>query len=179
MASQASGLADEEDRDEDKNKKKVDKASKLESALSSIKHSHSSSPSAERPSPSKSSLTPNRLSSLAMQKRAVEQAAKATKSNAKRQRGRQRVTEALKETVKKVTKEIRATRELMAQKSPQEKASAEFIHEFSHLNPVEQLAVLQAFETESTARLFLVTAGVVELRQSLIDDILAGRKEDA
>jgi len=31
---------------------------------------------------------------------------------------------------------------------------------------------------ESTARLFLIIAGVVELRQSLINDILAGRKED-
>lgn len=77
-----------------------------------------------------------------------------------------------------MTREIRATRELIAQKSPQEKASAEFIHEFSDLNPVEQLAVLRAFKTESTARLFLVTAGVAELRQSLIDDILAGGKED-
>ncbi len=76
-----------------------------------------------------------------------------------------------------VTREIRATRELIAQKSPQEKASTEFIHEFSHLDPVEQLAVLRAFETESTARLFLITAGVVELRRSLINDILAGRKE--
>ena len=77
-----------------------------------------------------------------------------------------------------MTREIRATRELMAQKSPQEKASVEFIHEFSHLDPVEQLAVLRAFKTESTARLFLVTARVIELRQSLINDILAGRKED-
>lgn len=77
-----------------------------------------------------------------------------------------------------MTREIRATRELIAQKSPQEKASAEFIHEFSDLNPVEQLAVLRAFKTESAARLFLVTAGVAELRQSLIDDILAGGKED-
>ena len=77
-----------------------------------------------------------------------------------------------------MTREIRATRELIAQKSPQEKASAEFIHEFSDLNPVEQLAVLRAFKTESAARLFLVTARVAELRQSLIDDILASGKED-
>ena len=74
---------------------------------------------------------------------------------------------------------MRATRELMAQKSAQEKASTEFIYEFSYLDPAEQLAVLRAFETESTARLFLVTAGVVELRRSLIDDILASRKGDA
>ena len=114
-----------------------------------------------------------------MRKQAVEQAAKATESNAKRQRGRRRVAEALEETVEKVTREMRAIRELMAQKSPQEKASVKFIHEFSHLDPVKQLAVLRAFETESTARLFLVMAGVVELRRSLIDDILAGRKEDA
>ena len=59
---------------------------------------------------------------------------------------------------------MRATRELIAQKSPQEKASAEFIYKFSDLDPVEQLAVLRAFETESTARLFLITARVVELR---------------
>ena len=76
-----------------------------------------------------------------------------------------------------MTREIRATRELIAQKSPQEKASAEFIHEFSDLGPVEKLAVLRAFKTESTARLFLVTAGDIELRQSLIDDILAGRED--
>lgn len=54
----------------------------------------------------------------------------------------------------------------------------EFIEEFSHLDLVEQLVVLWAFETESTARLFLVTAGVVELWRSLIDDILTGRKDD-
>ena len=82
----------------------------------------------------------------------------------------------LEETVEKVTREMRATRELIAQKSPQEKASAEFIHKFSHLNPVEQLIVLWAFETESTARLFLVTAEVIELWQSLINNNLTGRK---
>ena len=81
----------------------------------------------------------------------------------KRQRGRRRVAEALKETVEKVTREMRATRELIAQKSPQEKASTEFIHEFSDLDPVEQLAVLRAFKTESTAKLFLITPRVVEL----------------
>ena len=81
--------------------------------------------------------------------------------------------------VEKVTEEIRATRELIAQKSPQEKAFTDFIYEFNYLDPVNQLFVLQAFETEFTARLFLVTAGVVELQQSLINDILAGRKEDA
>ena len=72
---------------------------------------------------------------------------------------------------------MKAIRELIAQKSPQEKASVEFIYEFSYLGPVEQLAVLRAFETESTARLFLVTAGAVELRRSLIDDILTSRKD--
>jgi hypothetical protein len=51
------------------------------------------------------------------------------------------------------------------------------MYEFSDLGPIEQLAVLQAFKTESTTRLFLVTARAIELRQSLIDDILAGRKE--
>ena len=39
----------------------------------------------------------------------------------------------------------------------------EFIEEFSHLDLVEQLVILQAFETKLTARLFLITAGVVEL----------------
>jgi len=37
---------------------------------------------------------------------------------------------------------MRATRELIAQKSSQEKASIEFINKFSHLDPIEQLAVL-------------------------------------
>ena len=41
----------------------------------------------------------------------------------------------------------------------------------------EQLIVLRAFETELTTRLFLVMAGVIELRRSLIDDILTSRKE--
>ena len=41
----------------------------------------------------------------------------------------------------------------------------------------EQLIVLRAFETELTTRLFLVMARVIELRRSLIDDILTGRKE--
>jgi len=52
-----------------------------------------------------------------MRKWAIKQAAKATKSNAKRQRGRWRVIEALEEMVEKVIREIRAIRELMAQKS--------------------------------------------------------------
>jgi hypothetical protein len=122
VASQALGLIDKEDKKE--NKKKVDKASKLELALSSIKRSQLSLFLVKRPSPSRSSSsTPSRPSSLAMRKRAVKQAAKATKSNAKRQRGRRRVAEALEETVEKVTREMRATRELMARKSPQEKAS--------------------------------------------------------
>ena len=83
----------------------------------------------------------------------------------------------LEETVEQITREMRATRQLIAQKSSQERASIEFIEEFSHLDSAEQLVVLRAFETESTARLFLVTAGVAGLRRSLIDDILAGRKE--
>lgn len=187
-ASQASGLVDEEDEEEaeeaeetketEETEEEVDEASKLESARSSIEGSQLSSPSAEHSSPSRFSSTPSQPSSLAMWKRAIEQATRATKSSVKRQRGRRRVAEALKETVEKVTREMRATRELIAQKSPQEKASTEFIHEFSDLDPVEQLAVLRAFKTESTAKLFLVTAGVAELRQSLINDILAGRKED-
>ena len=66
----------------------------------------------------------------------------------------------------------------MAQKSPQERASADFIQEFSYLDPIEQLFIFRAFKTKSTARLFLITAKAIELRQSLINNILAGRKED-
>ena len=53
-----------------------------------------------------------------MQKWAIKQATKATESSVKRQQGRRRVAKALEETVEKVTREIRATRELIAQKSP-------------------------------------------------------------
>ena len=86
VALQVSSLADEKNKDEDKdkNKKEVNKASKLESALSSIKCSQLNLPLAECPSPSRFSLMPNQPSSLAIRKRAVKQAAKATKSNAKR-----------------------------------------------------------------------------------------------
>jgi len=41
-----------------------------------------------------------------------------------------------------VIREIRAVRELIAQKSPQEKALVEFIYEFNDLDPVKQLVVL-------------------------------------
>jgi hypothetical protein len=53
VALQASGLVNKEDRDKDKDKEEVNKAFKLESALSSIKCSYLSLPSAERPSPFK------------------------------------------------------------------------------------------------------------------------------
>jgi hypothetical protein len=80
VASQASGLTDKEEEEEE-----VDKASELESALSSIERSQSSPPLVKRPSPSgSSSSTPSRPSSLAMRKWAVKQAAKATRFNAKR-----------------------------------------------------------------------------------------------
>jgi len=83
VASQASGLTDKEEDEEDE--EEVDKASELESALSSIERSQSSPPLVKRPSPSgSSSSTPSRPSSLAMRKRAVKQAAKATRFNAKR-----------------------------------------------------------------------------------------------
>jgi len=181
-ALQALGLADEEAEDKE-DKEEVEEVSKFKLARSSIKGRQSSSPSTKRPSPPSaprsSSSTPSQPSLLAMRKRALKQAAREVKSNVKRQRGRRQVAETLEETVEKVTGEMRATRELIAQKSPQEKASAEFINEFSHLDPIEQLAILRAFETKSTARLFLITAGVIELRRSLIDDILASRKEDA
>ena len=53
-----------------------------------------------------------------MRKRAVEQAARAVENNVKRQRGRRGVADILGETVDIITKEMRATRELLAQKSP-------------------------------------------------------------
>jgi len=175
-ASQALGLADKEAKDKE-DKEEVEEVSKFKSARSSIKGHQSSSPSTERPSPPgaprSSSSTPSQPSSLAMRKRALKQAAREVESNIKRQQGRRRVAETLEETVEKVT------RKLIAQKSPQEKASAEFINEFSHLDPIEQLAILRAFKTESTARLFLITARVVKLRRSLINNILASRKENA
>ena len=71
--------------DKDKDKKEVDKAFKLELALSSIKRSQLSSLLTKRPSLFKSSSSMlSRSSSLTMPKRAIKQAAKATKCNAKR-----------------------------------------------------------------------------------------------
>ena len=49
-----------------------------------------------------------------MRKRAIKQATRATESSVKRRRGKRRVAEALEETVEKVTREIRAIRELIA-----------------------------------------------------------------
>ena len=173
-ASQATDLIDAEDEEGGEDDLES------ESARSSIERSQSRLPSIEclnTPStPESSSSTPSRTSSLATRKRAVERAARETESNAKRRRTR-RVMDFLEETVEQITREMRATRQLIAQKSSQERASIEFIEEFSHLDPAEQLVVLRAFETESTARLFLVTAGVAGLRRSLIDDILAGKKK--
>ena len=88
------------------------------------------------------------------------------------------VMNSLKKTVKQITKDIRTTRQLIAQKSPQEKAFMEFIKKFSHLDLVKQLVVLQAFETESTVKLFLITAKIAELQQSLINNILTSRKDN-
>jgi hypothetical protein len=112
-----------------------------------------------------------------MRKRAVEQAARAVENNAKHQRGRKGIADTLGETINIMTKEMKATRELLAQKSPQERASAEFIHQFNFMETNDQLIVLRAFELESTARLFLVTANSIELRRSLVDNLLTERKE--
>jgi len=74
-ASQASGLVDEEAKDKE-DKEEVDKASKLESARSSIEGRQLSLLLTERPSPPSasrsSSLTPSRPSLLAIWKRALK-----------------------------------------------------------------------------------------------------------
>ena len=64
MASQASGLADEEDKNEDK--EEVNKAFKLKLVLSFIKRSQLSLPLAKHPSPFRSSSTLNQPSLLAI-----------------------------------------------------------------------------------------------------------------
>ena len=96
VASQASGLGDEEAEGEE-DEEEADEASELESARSSIEGRQSSSPSTERPSPPStprsSSSTLSRPSSLAIRKRALEQAAREVKSIVKRQRGRRRVAD--------------------------------------------------------------------------------------
>jgi len=112
-----------------------------------------------------------------MRRRAVEQVARAVENNVKCQRGRRGVANILSKMVDIMTKEMRATRELLAQKSPQEKASAEFIHQFNSMETDDQLIILRAFKSESTARLFLVTASSAELRRSLVNNMLAERKE--
>ena len=168
-ASQATDLIDEEDE------KEGEEDFESRSARNSIEHSQSSLPSVEclnTPSTVQSSSTPSQASSLAIRKRAIERTTREAKSNSKRQR-----TEIANATVQNAAsnrffrrdgrtdyQEMKATRQLIAEKSPQEKASMELIKEFSHLDPAEQLVVLWAFETESTARLFLVMAGVTELR---------------
>ena len=178
-ALQATDLIDKEGKEESKKESKEDFKSEL--ARNSIKYSQSSSPSVGHLNTpliiKSSSLTPSRASSLAIRKRAIKQATREAKSNSKRQQTRQ-VINSLKKTVEQITKEMRATRQLITQKSPQEKASMEFIEEFSHLDLAEQLVVLRAFETESTARLFLMMAGVAKLRRSLINNILTSRKDD-
>jgi len=97
--------------------------------------------------------------------------------DAKRQRpgDRQRTKNLLGETVELVSKEIRATRELLSQKPPLEKASVEFLNEFDDMDLDDQVLILEDFETELTARTFLITLGA--LRKRLIDRTLAKMKK--
>ena len=91
----------------------------LGSAHSSIGCSWLSSPSVEHlnsPILKSSSLTLSRASLLVIRKRAIEQATKEAESNLRRWRTR-RVINFLKGTVEQIIKEMRATRQLIAQKS--------------------------------------------------------------
>ena len=74
------------------------------------------------------------------------------------------------EAIEIISQDIRAIRELLGQRLHLEKASAEFIEEFKEMDLDDQVLVLQAFETESTARSFLVTSG--ELQKRLVNRIL-------
>src|SRR5439155_12904084 len=124
------------------------------------------------------SNTPARsTSSLNIRKRVAEQAARSGEEDAKRQRLKKKGTaDKLGESVALISQEIRATRELLGKMSSLEKASEEFMKEFEEMDIDDQVIILQAFEAESTARMFLVTSG--EIRKRLVHKILLKRKKE-
>lgn len=85
------------------------------------------------------------------------------------------MAEKLKETVAIISQKIRAIRELLSQKPPLKKALEEFIREFEEMELNNQVLILQAFETESTVRSFLVTSGAIQVK--LINKVLARIKK--
>ena len=77
-----------------------------------------------------------------------------------------------------MSKEIRATRELLSQKPPLENASVEFLNKFNNIDLNNQVLILEAFKTELTVKTFLIILGALQKR--LINKTLAKikKKED-
>jgi hypothetical protein len=149
------------------------------SGRSTTTSSRQSSMSASPGPSSRYYRTPARsTSSLNIRKRAAEQAAQLGEEDAKRQRLKKKGTaDKLSDSVSLVSEEIRATRELLGQMSPLEKASEEFMKEYSEMDIDDQVLILQAFsEDPSIARMYLITSG--EIRKRLINKILLKKKQE-